>query len=140
DAPPHPHPRHRVVFLQHVHPGAGGEYRCHCSVMQPRRQHAIFLLAPALLLLPLPFISAASLFGSTDALFYTLLMKLCGHQLLAGDFWPRWLMNVDSGLGAPLMYYYPPLPYLLTALLTAPLAWLPDGARMLAGMYIATAA
>src|SRR5579885_2318124 len=108
----------------------------------PRRQHALLWLLPLLLFVPALVVNRSALFGNTDALFYTLLMKLSGEQALMGDAWPRWLMNVDAGLGAPFMYLYPPLPYLLTAGLSAPLALLGAsvGVRMLLGMYVATVA
>lgn len=108
----------------------------------PRRLYAHLWLWPLLLFVPVLRIDRYALFGNTDALFYTLQMKLAGQQLLMGDFWPHWLMAADAGLGAPLMYTYPPLPYLLTACLSSPL-WLLGvnvGYRMLFGMYVATVA
>jgi len=106
------------------------------------RSHAALWLLPLVLFVPALVVDQGALFGSTDALYYTLLMKLSGRQFLMGDFWPRWLLDADAGLGAPLMYAYPPLPYLLTAGFTCPL-WLIHvglGGRMLAGMYLATVA
>src|SRR5438105_13866969 len=38
-------------------------------------------------------------------------------QLWAGDLYPRWLMGMNEGLGSPVFYYYPPVPFFLTGLL-----------------------
>ncbi|MBI9016322.1 MAG: hypothetical protein JEZ07_03570 [Phycisphaerae bacterium] len=39
------------------------------------------------------------------------------EQFLAGDFYPRWLLNYQEGLGTPVFYFYGPMPYyLLTAI------------------------
>ena len=38
-------------------------------------------------------------------------------QLWAGEFYPRWLIGMNGGLGAPTFFYYAPVPYYLTALL-----------------------
>jgi hypothetical protein len=38
-------------------------------------------------------------------------------QLWAGDLYPRWLMGMNEGLGSPVFYYYPPVPFFLTSLL-----------------------
>src|SRR5882724_12268628 len=38
-------------------------------------------------------------------------------QLWAGDFYPRWLIGMNEGLGSPVFYYYPPAPFFLTSLL-----------------------
>jgi len=51
--------------------------------------------------------------GVTHAMWYT---HFSG-QLWSGDFYPRWLMNMNSGLGSPVFFYYPPVPFFLTSLL-----------------------
>jgi hypothetical protein len=38
-------------------------------------------------------------------------------QLLAGDLYPRWLLDMNGGLGSPVFFFYAPLPYYITALL-----------------------
>ena len=35
-------------------------------------------------------------------------------QVLGGEFYPRWLINQNAGLGSPAFYYYPPLAYYFT--------------------------
>jgi hypothetical protein len=37
-------------------------------------------------------------------------------QFWAGDLYPRWLQNLDMGLGGPSFYFYPPLPFFITSL------------------------
>ena len=39
------------------------------------------------------------------------------EQLWAGDLYPRWLMGMNDGLGSPVFFYYPPVPFFLTSLL-----------------------
>jgi len=38
-------------------------------------------------------------------------------QLWSGELYPRWLMGMNGGLGAPTFFYYAPVPYYLTSLL-----------------------
>jgi hypothetical protein len=35
-------------------------------------------------------------------------------QLLAGELYPRWLINLNGGLGSPVFFFYAPLPYYIT--------------------------
>ena len=51
--------------------------------------------------------------GVTHAMWYTHFSA----QLWDGDLYPRWLMNMNAGLGSPVFFYYPPVPYFLTSLL-----------------------
>lgn len=39
-------------------------------------------------------------------------------QFWHGEVYPRWLAEVNGGLGSPAFFYYPPLPHLLTATLS----------------------
>ncbi|MBI5907256.1 MAG: hypothetical protein HY853_01525, partial [Burkholderiales bacterium] len=32
-------------------------------------------------------------------------------QLWAGDFYPRWMSNMNAGLGSPVFQFYGPVPY-----------------------------
>jgi uncharacterized membrane protein len=44
-----------------------------------------------------------------------------GHfsqQFWAGEAYPRWLSGMNEGLGSPVFFYYPPLPYWITCLLS----------------------
>lgn len=40
-----------------------------------------------------------------------------GRQLAAGEFYPRWLVDVADGFGAPVFFIYPPLTYYVTSAL-----------------------
>jgi hypothetical protein len=59
----------------------------------------------------IPFLSDDGV--SHHALWYTHF----SNQLWAGDLYPRWLMGMNEGLGSPVFYYYPPVPFFLTSLL-----------------------
>lgn len=39
---------------------------------------------------------------------------------LAGDWYPRWLPSSNGGLGSPVFYFYPPLPYWICTLIYRP--------------------
>ena len=71
-----------------------------------------------------------------------------GHfarQFWSGDLYPRWLMDHNEGLGSPTFFFYPPLPFWMTALLaplfpgeSAPvsaLAWVATGMLVLSGWF-----
>ena len=68
------------------------------------------LLTLPVLILGVPFFSDD---GVTHAIWYTHFSE----QLWSGDFYPRWLTNMNSGLGSPAFFYYPPAPFFLTSLL-----------------------
>lgn len=39
------------------------------------------------------------------------------QQFWNGELYPRWLSGMNEGLGSPVFFYYPPLPYWITSLL-----------------------
>src|SRR5215467_235855 len=39
------------------------------------------------------------------------------EQLWAGNLYPLWLMGMNNGLGSPVFFYYPPVPFFVTSLL-----------------------
>lgn len=50
------------------------------------------------------------------------------EQFWGGDLYPRWLMNMNDGLGSPAFFFYFPFPYYITSLFHAPFLPLPaDG-------------
>lgn len=79
----------------------------------------VLALASALLVLPI------WLQGGTQGhdLFHHL---LSGHyfarQLWQGELYPRWLMAMNGGFGSPTFFFYPPLPYYVSALFAGPAA------------------
>lgn len=77
----------------------------------------IVITATALLLLPF------WLRGGSQGhdLFHHL---LSGHffalQLWQGELYPRWLMEMNGAFGSPAFFFYPPLPYYVSALFAGP--------------------
>lgn len=49
--------------------------------------------------------------GTPHALWYSNFSR----QLWAGEIYPRWLSQMNGGLGSPAMFYYPPAGYYLTS-------------------------
>jgi uncharacterized membrane protein len=39
------------------------------------------------------------------------------NQFMQGELYPRWLMDMNGGLGSPAFFYYPPVPYWITSLI-----------------------
>jgi hypothetical protein len=81
-------------------------------------------------LFPILFISAAGLIFTIPVVIYgipflsddgvthhALWYTHFSAQFWAGDPYPRWLMGMNEGLGSPVFYYYPPVPFFLTSLL-----------------------
>lgn len=52
-----------------------------------------------------------------DARFHAVWYTNFSGQFWQGDWYPRWLMDLNGGLGSPAFYYYPPVPYFFTSLL-----------------------
>ncbi|HEY0097905.1 MAG TPA: 6-pyruvoyl-tetrahydropterin synthase-related protein [Pyrinomonadaceae bacterium] len=74
----------------------------------------------------LPVCAAGLLFGALplwrgvpvrgDTVFHAMWYTHFSAQLLAGDLYPRWLINLNGGLGSPVFFFYAPLPYYITTL------------------------
>jgi hypothetical protein len=56
-------------------------------------------------------ISVQSDDGATHVVWYTSFAT----QFWAGDLYPRWLADLNNGLGSPAFFFYPPVPYFLTS-------------------------
>lgn len=67
---------------------------------------ATILITPALIKGP----------GGDDLFFHSLWSTNFSTQLINGDLFPRWLMNLNAGCGEPTFYFYPPLVYYLNSL------------------------
>ncbi|MGI9165176.1 MAG: 6-pyruvoyl-tetrahydropterin synthase-related protein [Pyrinomonadaceae bacterium] len=67
------------------------------------------------LVLTLPLIVYGFPFYSSD-IHHVIWYSHFSSQLWAGEFYPRWLIGMNGGLGAPTFFYYAPVPYYLTAL------------------------
>jgi hypothetical protein len=62
--------------------------------------------------------------GAVHALWYSCFAQ----QLWDGDWYPRWLQDMNGGLGSPAFFYYPPLPFYATSVMKPlfagdPLGW-----------------
>jgi hypothetical protein len=69
------------------------------------------------LIVALPVIVYGFPFGSHDGKYHALWYTHFAEQLWGGDLYPRWLMGMNGGLGSPVFFYYPPLPFYITSLL-----------------------
>jgi hypothetical protein len=78
----------------------------------------LLVIAGAGFILTVPVIIYGIPFCSDDAVTHHAIWHThFSAQLWAGDLYPRWLMGMNKGLGSPVFFYYPPLPYFLTSLL-----------------------
>ncbi len=78
----------------------------------------IFLAA----LLTLPMLLDGFWPFSWDALLHTNWYYNFSHQVWEGELYPRWLPGLNKGMGSPVFFYYPPLPYWMTCL-ARPFVW-----------------
>ena len=70
------------------------------------------LLAGLVVCLPL---AVRGLMLGHDTPWHLAIQAAFQEQLRAGEWYPRWLQSLNAGLGAPLMFVYAPLPYLVAA-------------------------
>lgn len=76
---------------------------------------AILVIFSVGLILILPTI-AYGVFDAHDTLVHLNWANYFAQQLWAGELYPRWLLNMNSGLGSPTFFFYPPIPYYFTSL------------------------
>ncbi|MBI5907257.1 MAG: hypothetical protein HY853_01530 [Burkholderiales bacterium] len=62
-----------------------------------------------------------------DSLNHLIMSRHFVDQLWAGDFYPRWMSNMNAGLGSPVFQFYGPVPYYITALFRPLLSHDPEG-------------
>ncbi len=55
---------------------------------------------------------------SGDAVFHAMWYTNFARQFFAGELYPRWLSEMNGGLGSPVFFFYAPLPYYITLLFT----------------------
>lgn len=66
------------------------------------------------------FVLPAMLYGVFDAMdipFHLKWSTQFAQQFWSGDLYPRWLQNMNAGLGSPAFFFYAPLPFYVTSLL-----------------------
>lgn len=73
----------------------------------------LFLTSPQLL---------TTCLGGHDIYHHLIFSYHFSEQLLQGELYPRWLTHMNGGFGSPTFFFYPPLPYYLTALFS----WIPE--------------
>lgn len=76
------------------------------------------ILVGATVLLTLPVLIYGPMSDGHDALEHRLFTQYFTEQFWAGDLYPRWLMNMNHGLGSATFFVYPPLPAYVVAVLT----------------------
>jgi hypothetical protein len=69
------------------------------------------------LVFTLPVLIFGLPFLSDDAGFHAAWYSHFSKQLWMGDLYPRWLMGMNGGLGSPVFFFYPPVPYFFTSML-----------------------
>jgi hypothetical protein len=79
------------------------------------------------IVLSLPVLIFGVPFFSDDGVTHAMWYAHFSEQLFSGDLYPRWLMNMNAGLGSPVFFYYPPVPFFLTSLLRPFFASDPQG-------------
>ncbi len=80
----------------------------------PHKHLLIIVLFSCVMLAP-AFILGA---GGGDLHCQSLWVKFFNEQFWNGDLYPRWLQGMYVGDGSPVFFYYPPLPYFITAFFT----------------------
>ncbi len=95
-----------------------------------------FLLIPLVLFLPYPFLDYVYFWSNPDSIFYITLYTSFRDTLWNGEFFPHWIATTNTGLGSLVFYNFSPIPYYITAILTAPFM-LNDEQQYLLGIYLA---
>lgn len=95
--------------------------------MQPSQHTAqashwprLAIIAAVGLLLALPLLLNGCPRGH-DILHHLIFSHHFTAQFWQGEFYPRWLQNMNGGFGSPAFFFYAPLPFWVTALLSPPL-------------------
>lgn len=87
----------------------------HINESRIRIFHCIVLTLIGLALI-VPVIFSGYMY-SHDVFWHVTWGRLFAEQFGSGDLYPRWLMNANAGLGSPVFYFYPPLPFYVAGLL-----------------------
>ncbi len=89
------------------------------SPLPPKRRFRDFvILSSAAALLTLPVLIYGPMASGHDAVEHRLFVNYFSEQFWAGDLYPRWLINMNHGLGSATFFLYPPLPAYIVAWLT----------------------
>ena len=77
----------------------------------------VLVLAIAALVLSWPLFVHGPMLSGHDTKEHINFGKYFAEQFWEGDLYPRWLLNMNHGLGSPSLFVYPPLPAYVYALL-----------------------
>lgn len=75
----------------------------------------IFSIVGIGLILTIPIVINGCLLAH-DLQHHLIYAKSFSEQFWKGDFYPRWLQNLNAGLGSPTFFFYAPIPYYFTSL------------------------
>lgn len=75
----------------------------------------VFLLAAYGTFLTLPALISGFI-PSADGPTHLIMSRQFADQFWAGEFYPRWMVGMNAGLGSPLFFIFGPIPYYITAL------------------------
>ncbi len=85
-----------------------------------KAKNSYFLHVSAIVLVGLSLTIPAIFYGVFDAHdlvpYHLKWSKHFSEQFWLGDFYPRWLLEMNAGLGGPTFFFYPPVPYYFTSL------------------------
>ena len=81
------------------------------------KKSSILILILIGCILTLPILFYGTPFQSDDGVTHIRWYLHFSEQFWNGEFYPRWLVGMNNGLGSPVFFYYPPVPYFLTSLL-----------------------
>jgi hypothetical protein len=96
-------------------------------VFQKMKATHLVAIGGAGIVLTLPVLILGIPFFSDDGVTHAMWYAHFSEQLFSGDLYPRWLTSMNAGLGSPVFFYYPPVPYFLTSLLRPFFASDPQG-------------
>lgn len=98
---------HAWVYIARFNPGIMDRLR--------RRLFAspVILIVLAGLLASLPVLITGYPLQGHDGRYHPTWAILFSEQFWSGDLFPRWLYAINSGIGDPTFFFYPPLPYYL---------------------------
>ncbi|WP_024873232.1 6-pyruvoyl-tetrahydropterin synthase-related protein [Tolumonas lignilytica] len=81
-----------------------------------RVQVHFFLIIGVGILLATPALMNSFLTGH-DFLFHIIFSQHFSEQFWQGEIYPRWMLNMNVGLGSPTFFFYAPIPYYITSLI-----------------------
>lgn len=82
----------------------------------PYRAHITIIIGIGLFL-TIPIIINSCLNGH-DFFFHVIFSHHFTEQFWQGELYPRWMLNMNAGFGSPTFFFYAPLPYYITSLIS----------------------